>query len=42
MNCRAELSNSELPTTARTRVRLPDALAPARLFQGWGPGLMGR
>lgn len=35
-------TSAELPTTARTRVRIPDALVPARLFPGWGPGLMGR
>jgi hypothetical protein len=29
----------DLPLTARRRVRLPDTLAPTRLFHGWGPGL---
>jgi hypothetical protein len=29
----------EVPRTARTRVRLPDGFAPARLFAGWGPEL---
>jgi len=31
--------NSDLPVTARTRVRLPDGFAPGRVFHGWGPGL---
>ncbi len=30
---------SDLPVTARTRVRLPDAFAPSRVFPGWGPEL---
>jgi hypothetical protein len=42
MTRRADVSSSELPPTVRTRVRLPDALASARIFQGWGPGLSGR
>jgi hypothetical protein len=37
MNHRIDSSNAELARTARTRVRLPDAMAPTRLFQGWGP-----
>lgn len=39
MICRADLSSYELPPTARTRVRLPESFAPARIFSGWGPGL---
>ena len=34
-----DLQSSEIPVTARTRVRLPDAYAPSRVFHGWGPGL---
>lgn len=32
-------ATAELPRTARPRVRLPDAFAPARIFRGWGPEL---
>lgn len=38
---RADISNSELPPTVRTRVRFPEPVAPTRLFQGWGPDLSG-
>ena len=34
-----DITNTELPRTARSRVRLPEHFAPARLFQGWGPEL---
>jgi hypothetical protein len=37
MTHRLESSNSDISRAARTRVRLPDAMAPARVFQGWGP-----
>lgn len=30
---------SELPLSARQRVRLADNAAPGRIFHGWGPGL---
>lgn len=30
---------SELPITARTRVRLPDQIGSTRIFPGWGPDL---
>jgi hypothetical protein len=30
---------SELPLTARTRVRLPDVGGSTGIFPGWGPGL---
>ena len=30
---------SDLPQTARPRLRLPERLASARMFQGWGPDL---
>jgi hypothetical protein len=39
MTRRHDAQTPELPFTARARVRLPDALAPVRVFQGWGPGL---
>jgi hypothetical protein len=39
MTRRPDITASELPVTARTRVRLPDRLVPAGIFQGWGPGL---
>jgi hypothetical protein len=32
-------TTSDLAQTARTRVRLPETFAPARVFHGWGPGL---
>jgi hypothetical protein len=41
MTRRADISNSELPPTVRTRVRLPEPFAPSRIFQGWGPDLSG-
>jgi hypothetical protein len=37
MNYKTEPHGAELSRTARTRVRLPDAMAQTRLFQGWGP-----
>jgi hypothetical protein len=37
MTQRTDSPSSELARTARTRVRLPDAMTPTRLFQGWGP-----
>jgi hypothetical protein len=37
MISKPEFCPSELARTARTRVRLPDAAAGTRLFQGWGP-----
>jgi len=37
MNYKTDSSSAELARTARTRVRLPDAMASARIFQGWGP-----
>jgi hypothetical protein len=37
MTHKPDSASSELALTARTRVRLPDAMTPARLFQGWGP-----
>jgi hypothetical protein len=37
MNQRTRPVSSDLPPTARTRVRLPDAMAPAQIFPGWGP-----
>ena len=42
MTRRTDSLPHELPATARTRVRLPEPLAPCRLFQGWGPELSGR
>ncbi len=39
MSRKPELTDNDLPFTARQRVRLPDALASSRIFQGWGPGL---
>jgi hypothetical protein len=37
MTNKTDFSNVELARTVRTRVRLPEAMAPTRLFQGWGP-----
>ncbi len=37
MNSRTDYPCSDLARTARLRVRLPDAMAPARVFPGWGP-----
>ena len=42
MTRRADLNASDLAPTVRTRVRLPEPLAPTGIFQGWGPGLSGR
>jgi len=39
MTRKPDLQNSDLPVTARTRVRLPEAYAPSRVFHGWGPDL---
>jgi hypothetical protein len=36
---RPDLPNSDLPATARPRVRLPGSFAPAQVFPGWGPDL---
>ncbi len=37
MTCTTDSTSAQLARTARTRVRLPDAMAPSRLFPGWGP-----
>jgi hypothetical protein len=37
MTYRTDSSNLELTRSSRTRVRMPEPMAPARLFQGWGP-----
>jgi hypothetical protein len=37
MTHRPDPCTSELPRTARTRVRLPDTMAITRIFPGWGP-----
>ncbi len=42
MTRRADVSSTDLPPTVRTRVRLPDAYSPSRIFQGWGPDVSGR
>lgn len=39
MTRKPDIQNSEIPVTARTRVRLPDAYTPSRVFHGWGPDL---
>jgi hypothetical protein len=39
MTHKTDSAGSELARSARTRVRLPDAMTPARLFQGWGPNV---
>ncbi len=31
--------SAELPSTARTRVRLPEPHGATRIFPGWGPDL---
>jgi hypothetical protein len=36
---RPDFTPAELPMTARPRVRLPEPLAHARVFPGWGPEL---
>ncbi len=37
MTYRTDSSRGELTRSSRTRVRLPEPMAPSRLFQGWGP-----
>jgi hypothetical protein len=37
MTHKPDSNSAELARTARTRVRLPEAMAPTRLFHGWGP-----
>lgn len=37
MTYRTDSSSADLSRSSRTRVRLPEPIAPARLFQGWGP-----
>lgn len=37
MTEKPEFPRCELARSARMRVRLPDAMATTRLFQGWGP-----
>ena len=37
MTHKTDSSSAELARSARTRVRLPEPMAPTRLFQGWGP-----
>jgi hypothetical protein len=37
MTYRTDSSHLELTRSSRTRVRMPEPMAPARLFQGWGP-----
>jgi len=32
-------SAPELPFSARSRARIPEALPATRIFPGWGPGL---
>lgn len=39
MTRKIDPASSEFALTARTRVRLRDAMTPARLFQGWGPAV---
>jgi hypothetical protein len=39
MTRQPDLTTSDLALTARTRVRMPESFAPARVFPGWGPGL---
>lgn len=39
MTRKPEVLNSEIPVTARPRVRLPDAFSPCSIFRGWGPEL---
>lgn len=39
MSRRPDSIVKELPPTIRHRVQLPECLAPARIFHGWGPGL---
>lgn len=37
MTSKPDPSSVDLAPTARTRVRLPEPMAPTRLFHGWGP-----
>jgi len=37
MTHKTDTSSLELTRSSRTRVRLPEPMAPTRLFQGWGP-----
>jgi len=37
MTHKTDPATAELARTVRTRVRLPETMAPTRLFQGWGP-----
>jgi hypothetical protein len=37
MTLRLDILSADLGRTARTRVRLPDAMVSARVFSGWGP-----
>ncbi len=37
MTYKADSSSAELSRSSRTRVRMPEPMAPTRLFQGWGP-----
>jgi len=39
MTRKPDLLEPDLPATVRTRVRLPRALATAKVFAGWGPEL---
>lgn len=39
MSYHPQTSPIDLPRGARTRVRLPDAMAQSRLFPGWGPSV---
>jgi len=34
-----DLISSDLPPTARTRVRVPRPMTTGRIFPGWGPDL---
>lgn len=37
MMARQDIVSADLGRSARTRVRLPDAMVPTRVFSGWGP-----
>jgi hypothetical protein len=39
MPLKTDSAGAELARTARTRVRLPDSMMSARIFQGWGPAV---
>ncbi len=39
MTYRPELTNAELPRSARTRIRLPEDKTSTGIFPGWGPRL---